>query len=98
MRLLAVGLELLYPEIPGVRITNSLQTMPFTFTMLLHLVFATVDIRAAESVSSRALDASLWVMDLLLVLGQIRRIVEGLQAERANVLFGFEMHAIHVAV
>lgn len=72
--------------------------MALPFTMLLHLVLATVDVRATMSVPGWAFDASVWIVNLLLVFGKIGRVVERLRTVGANVFLGFEVDAVHVAI
>lgn len=72
--------------------------MALSFTVLLHLILATVDIRATVSVPGWAFDASVWIVDLFLVFGKVGRVVKRLRTMGANVFLGFEVNAVHVAI
>lgn len=66
--------------------------------VLFQFVLATVDIHASMRVSGRTLYASLRIVNLLFVLGQIRGVIKSLPAVRTSVLLGFEVDTVHVAV
>lgn len=58
-------------EVPFVRVVGDFYAVAFAFAVLLHLVFPAVDVCASMAVPGWALDASLWVVDLLLMLRKV---------------------------
>lgn len=72
--------------------------MVLALAVLLHLVFPAVDIGTTVGPSRGALDAGLWVVDLLLVLGQVGRVIKCLCAVWADMFFCFQVDTIHVTV
>lgn len=71
------------------RIARSFQTMAFAFAVFFHLVLAAVHVCAPMSVPSWAPDTCLWIVDLLFVFREVRRVVKCLRAVRTDVLLGF---------
>lgn len=71
------------------RIARSFQTVAFAFAVFFHLVLAAVHVCAPMSVPSWAPDTCLWIVDLLFVFREVRRVVKCLRAVRTDVLLGF---------
>jgi hypothetical protein len=53
------------------RVVNDLQAVLLLFAMVFHFILATVDVRAAVGVPSWAVYACIFVVDLLLVFGEV---------------------------